>query len=373
MKKSFMLFCMIVCSSVLFAQLKVDSIGRVKIANKLALGENQDFTTNASLQTSRSVNVGKNYGIYSAMQTGNIHMSANYSSAAIYGHVRKLIINSGLKNDVVIIPQGKQFCAAVAGVANSGIGVYGAIGNGLPTDVNLGTYAGYFTGDMKVTGTITAATVSTTSDERLKENIQSVSSLSLTDGLRSLRPVAFNYKVDTTLFSYDEEAQEMRNTHYGLIAQEVRQIYPDIVYENQDGYLSINYTELIPLLIQSVQELTAKVESLEHQLADDTEINQRRAHQPTNGSTDINAILYQNTPNPFTENTVIAYELPSTTKSATLYIYDMNGVQLTQYSITSFGSSSLTIDGGCLGAGMYLYSLIADGIVVDTKRMILTK
>lgn len=37
------------------------------------------------------------------------------------------------------------------------------------------------------------------------------------------------------------------------------------------------------------------------------------------------------------------------------------------------GEASITIDGGSLNAGMYLYALIADGKVVDTKRMILTK
>ena len=378
MKKSFMLFCMIACSSVLFAQLKVDSIGRVKIANQLVLGKYSNFWYNAGLQTSENVpKSGTYYGIYSSLESPSNYMilETDCSSAAIYGRINlpQLGMANSSTHEKTIIKIGKRFMSAVAGVAELGVGVYGATAKALPIDERIGTYAGYFAGNMKVTGTISATTVSTTSDRRLKENIQSVSSLSLTDGLRSLRPVAFNYKVDTTLFSYDEEAQEMRNTHYGLIAQEVQQIYPDIVYENQDGYLSINYTELIPLLIQSLQELTAKVESLENQLVDKTEIKQRRTHQPTNGSTDINAILYQNNPNPFTENTVIAYDLPTTTKSAALYIYDMNGVQLAQYDITSYGSSSLTIDGGSLSAGMYLYSLIADGIVVDTKRMILTQ
>lgn len=51
----------------------------------------------------------------------------------------------------------------------------------------------------------------------------------------------------------------------------------------------------------------------------------------------------------------------------------MNGLQVAEYPITSYGVGSVVVNGGYLEAGMYLYSLIADGQVVDTKRMILLK
>lgn len=60
-------------------------------------------------------------------------------------------------------------------------------------------------------------------------------------------------------------------------------------------------------------------------------------------------------------------------RNAVLYIYDMNGHQIDSRAITERGNASLTIEGNSLDAGMYLYSLITDGTVVDTKRMILTK
>ena len=58
---------------------------------------------------------------------------------------------------------------------------------------------------------------------------------------------------------------------------------------------------------------------------------------------------------------------------ADIYIYDMNGKQITTYPIAERGATSITIEGRSLEAGMYLYALIADGQVIDTKRMILTK
>lgn len=83
--------------------------------------------------------------------------------------------------------------------------------------------------------------------------------------------------------------------------------------------------------------------------------------------------LYQNTPNPFSQSTEIRYDLPLETLQAVIYIYDMSGLQIASYSITELGSGSITIPAGNLQAGMYLYSLIADGQVIDTKQMILTK
>lgn len=194
--------------------------------------------------------------------------------------------------------------------------------------------------------------------------------------LSTLRPVQYNMRPYSEVMAVASDTGSVatkavekweidNNVHYGLIAQEVQEIYPELVQADGAGMLSINYIELIPLLIQSVQELSAQVASLKGTSA--------RKAQAAETSTEIVPALYQNNPNPFTENTVIAYDLPSTTQNAALYIYDMNGSQLAQYSITSFGNNSLTIDGGSLEAGMYLYSLIADGKVIDTKRMILTK
>jgi hypothetical protein len=51
----------------------------------------------------------------------------------------------------------------------------------------------------------------------------------------------------------------------------------------------------------------------------------------------------------------------------------MSGAEIVAFPIDTFGQGELTIDGGTLRAGMYLYSLIADGQLIDTKQMILTK
>ena len=96
-----------------------------------------------------------------------------------------------------------------------------------------------------------------------------------------------------------------------------------------------------------------------------------------NGSTDISTVvinenkLYQNAPNPFSERTTIYYELSETVKTADIYIFNMQGSIVKK--IAADRSGRIEIQGSELQAGMYLYSLVADGKEVDTKRMILTK
>ena len=77
------------------------------------------------------------------------------------------------------------------------------------------------------------------SDKRLKENIKLLSS----DGDISF--VEFNYIADKS-----------KKLHYGVIAQELEEIYPDLVKEDDDGIKSVNYIEL---LIMEIVKLRKRV------------------------------------------------------------------------------------------------------------------
>lgn len=289
-----------------------------------------------------------------------------------------------------ITPSTSANGAAVYGISLSSSNILNPI---------TGLYAGYFQGDTRVTGTLTAGSVVTSSDYRLKDNVRSLSS---SDGclgkLMSMNVVEYNNKqreyeveeadldgelleMDSTVSImglrdnkvcwYEEDSPIINNKHYGLIAQELQEIYPDLVVESQDGFLAINYLEIIPLLIRSVQELKAELDASK---SGAKKVATRSVEEVESTAIDavVNA-LYQNEPNPFTESTLIRCDVAEDVVKADLYIYTMNGEQLAEYAVTERGETSVTIDGGSLNAGMYLYALIADGKVVDTKRMILTK
>ena len=263
--------------------------------------------------------------------------------------------------------------------ANNGAGVFGS---SVEWDGGMNTwnkYAGYFHGIVKVTDDITATSFIVSSDYRLKENIKAIETDCI-DGIMNMNVVSYNLKQrivdtgDTTTVSvnyYTNVSDLLKKKHYGLIAQELQQIYPDLVYEEGDGYLSINYTEIIPLLIRTIQELKLEVDDLKN----NANRSMSRGAMETIQATDrvSSVVLFQNDPNPFTENTAIMCFIPKDIVNAVLYIYDLNGRQIESRNISERGNTNIIIEGNSLDAGIYIYSLIADGVVVDTKRMILTK
>ena len=77
--------------------------------------------------------------------------------------------------------------------------------------------------------------------------------------------------------------------------------------------------------------------------------------------------LAQNRPNPFTDTTVIGCTVPDGVAQAFILVYDLQGKQLMRIEVQGRGETSVTLDGRTLGAGMYIYSLVADGQEVATR------
>ena len=83
--------------------------------------------------------------------------------------------------------------------------------------------------------------------------------------------------------------------------------------------------------------------------------------------------LEQNIPNPFSSETVIKYTLPQQANTANLIVYDLTGKQVAFFPVTEKGASSITITSEKLAAGIYIYSIVADGKIVDSKRMVVVE
>ena len=99
------------------------------------------------------------------------------------------------------------------------------------------------------------------SDERLKENIQPLTGA--LDTVKQLRGVTFDWKEGTKQRDFIGIKHDL-----GVIAQEVQQVVPTLVATDQDEEQTMTVRDrgLIALLIESVKELTAKVEKLEEKL-----------------------------------------------------------------------------------------------------------
>ena len=249
-------------------------------------------------------------------------------------------------------------------------------------NIGIGTASPGF--KLDVNGIIRAQSVQT-SDERLKKDIKPLESninavLKLNSityksnsKINTIEDLIRIHKVDNldegtnTLFEYEIERQKREAakdtvTHFGFIAQELRDLYPNLVVEDDEGYLAVNYIGMIPVLVEVIKELHQKIERLEG-----------KGFEKTGATVVSNAKLYQNNPNPFSENTEIQYYVPVDASSAMICIYDLTGSQILRFDLRDRGViSTLTVRGRELKAGMYIYSLLVDGKEIDTKRMILT-
>lgn len=99
------------------------------------------------------------------------------------------------------------------------------------------------------TGLLTAVDVNTSSDVNFKENIQPISSALNT--VKALEGVSFNWK-------------ETGAKSYGVIAQELQKLLPELVHQSEHG-LSVSYLPLIAILIEAVKEQQKQIDELKKQ------------------------------------------------------------------------------------------------------------
>ena len=107
---------------------------------------------------------------------------------------------------------------------------------------------GAISGNVTVAGTIVASgDITAFSDERLKHNINRIENA--LDKTLQLNGVTF-------------ETKENKKS-LGVIAQNVLNVLPEVVQENDNGYLSVAYGNIVGVLIEAIKELNAKIEKLE--------------------------------------------------------------------------------------------------------------
>ena len=302
--------------------------------------------------------------------------------------------------------------AGLASTTDNSIGIFGGQVS-LPSSLNFSTlFAGYFIGPVNVRGTLTVNMVAVQSDEGLKQNIQSINNDAV-ERLFSLRPVKYNLQqiempadsmtaegkmVSFTEAFFDETSIEFNTMHFGLIAQELQEIFPDLVVDRGEGFLAINYIGLIPIMLKAIQRQQQEIDELRSQrrpgyvlpvppIAEPIIpiLPLMEESQPTSFGEESLPItptafdlvetqnkLFQNVPNPFNRATVIEYRLAENATNARISIFNLNGRQLLSFELpTTQREGSIEVCASSLQPGMYIYALIVDGVIIDTKRMVL--
>lgn len=75
-------------------------------------------------------------------------------------------------------------------------------------------------------------------------------------------------KIHGKHYEWNDKMKELTGRtgfEYGVIAQDVQEVFPDIVTLEDDGYLAVDYVQFVPILIEAIRELKTEIDSLKSQ------------------------------------------------------------------------------------------------------------
>lgn len=426
MKKVLISICMAFAATTINAQLVVDSLGRVGIGtetplSQLSLGtDGSDGVTFYCKTNNKTKAIESTNSFNSTAQTIGLSAHARNNLGKCIGVWGEAFcqydtIPSQRAIGVFGIGGRSYTSIGVFGGKNLGsfspvnyAGIYGSTGTFPTFSTYPGIYAGYFKGKVRVTNgiyaTVLSPTASASSSGQGEATILSDRGESVTDKLSQVQTVQFlrydpteevgtrrdvsvpsdeeidkmsPHQLDSLAATLGEEEPEryLSPVQYGLDADQLKAVYPELVYEDANGNVSINYVEMVPLLVQSINELKKELAELVGTRRGASASREQKAEATGIEGTvsDIDIVrMDQNNPNPFSESTVIALNIPAETQTATIFIYDMSGKQVQSLPVSERGETNITVYAADLTAGMYIYTLLIDGKVAVTRRMIVT-
>ncbi len=185
------------------------------------------------------------------------YLSAVTSADITNGTIANIDINGSAAIDgSKINPDFGNQNIQTTGTLNSGAATVSSI-----TVTNLGGANDTYTGDGAVNSfTISPGGAFSSSDIRLKTNIHEIPRA--LDKINLIEGKSYSFKSD-----------QEQQLHFGVIAQDLQRLFPNLVRENEDGYLSVNYLELIPVLIEALKEQQQIIQELAQALKQGKELN----------------------------------------------------------------------------------------------------
>ena len=285
------------------AQIKVGINNCVGIAENspvsvLSINDPGNIYTTAFISNSQAVSSSRGLLVRNDISTGSWGF-ATLMYAPVFSSSASKVVGLKVSSTASSLLTSKRSYGiwGVAGNATSGwnYGVYGELsgtGNGAAiyaivpgtTDMDVeGIYAGYFRGKVYVEDTVEYTTFSHVSDIHLKKDIRPLrdSQESIVAKLQTLHAIKYKRKTPVELnqigtavtdtmaiekISSQYNSGIYTNDQFGLSAQEVREVFPELVARHSDGYLRLNSLDLIPVLIEAIKEQEAEIELLKEQI-----------------------------------------------------------------------------------------------------------
>jgi hypothetical protein len=326
-------------------------------------------------------------GLWGAVVNSTSHSTYNYG---VFGDLSNLTA-ANLTSPYVYY--------AVYGIAPSFTS--GGTSSTLVNGSNLySAYAGYFDGDVFSSGTYFY------SDAKLKENITKYTGA--LDRLNQLDIKNYTFKQKEFPTMNLPQGQQV-----GVLAEDLKKVFPELVKHSRQPAIkgkgdavdfdAVNYTSLIPVLVQAVKELDAKtdsagtapnaaqvqqqaqIEQLTTQLSEQTKqisdlknmlndiCNLGCAGLQNNNGNSQAVVLFQSIPNPTSGSATIGYVINVPFTTAIITVTSTYGNTVQDFKITQGGKGSVVFDGSQLASGTFRYSLYIDGKLYDTKSIVITK
>lgn len=269
------------------------------------------------------------------------------------------------------------------------------VGNGWPgaeMGTNIGTIA-FWSGEAGYND-LAAGSVYTPSDSSLKTNIKP-----LTNALEKIK------LINSYSYNFKGENEKAKKLKYGFLSQEIEKVLPDITL-NAKGVKLLEYQQIIPLLVEGMKEQQKCIDSSKAKISKQDSVNSalqkqindlndkinsccnsnhsapqgnNNSNNNTNNSvgnidvklTDQQSIVLQdNVPNPWAEQTTINFFLTQDVQKAEMLFYNTSGKLIQSVELTQRGNGTLNVFAENLSDGLYTYTLIIDGKIFATKKML---
>jgi hypothetical protein len=209
------------------------------------VGINTNAPVNNSLQVAKDFSSTGGYGQIEATGATNLtkRLTLGFDTTNNLGWIQASTTGVGY-NDLALNPNGGSQANVMIGTTTDSGDKLTVLG-----DIRVGTEG--------TNGCIkrfdgTQLTGACLSDARLKQNVTAFPNV--LDKVTQLRPVYYNWRAaEFPAYHFDGSTQS-----YGIIAQEVEQVLPELVGTDEQGYKTVNYSEIPLLLVQALKDLRAE-------------------------------------------------------------------------------------------------------------------
>jgi hypothetical protein len=222
------------------------AVGYNALTDNFSGGDNVAVGPNAMANVTSSSSYNLAIGSDGPAGPAGTNITTNTSTAEV------LIQNQGVGGESNSLRIGSSCCqlrTLVAGISGVTTGLANAVPVVIDSNGQLGTM---------------------NSSGRFKEDVQDMGETS--EGLLRLRPVTYRYKQ-----AYADGSQPL---DYGLIAEEVELVFPDLVAKSSDGQLqTVQYQKLTPMLLNEVQRHDSRITTLTDRLKTEEQVNSSQLEQ----------------------------------------------------------------------------------------------